>query len=111
MTSIEKIIKLIHRYTPRASIIWSTTTPVIEELAVKNIQKNIIYAISNRYVVQYNDIAREVMKKLSVPVNDLYGFVLEGDMKTIMQDDGVQFTEYGNELLAEKVTTYIEQFL
>ena len=51
------------------------------------------------------------MKKLSVPVNDLYKFVLEGDRKTIMQEDGVQFTEYGNELLAEQVTTYIEQFL
>ncbi len=109
--NIEKIIKLIHRYTPRASIIWGTTTPVIEELAVKNIQKNIIYAISNKYVIQYNDIARDVMRKLSVPVNDLYEFVMEGDMKTIMQDDGVQFTDYGNELLAEKVTTYIEQFL
>ncbi|MFC2124706.1 SGNH/GDSL hydrolase family protein [Bacteroidota bacterium] len=110
-SNIEKIIKLIHRYTPRASIIWATTTPVIEELAAKNVQKNIIYAISNKYVIQYNDIAREIMRKLSIPVNDLYEFVLEGDRKTIMQEDGVQFTDYGNELLAEQVTTYIEQFL
>ena len=109
--NIEKIIKLIHRYTPRASIVWATTTPVIEELATKNVQKNIIYAISNRYVLQYNDIAKEVMHKLSVPVNDLHKSVLEGDRKTIMAEDGVQFTDYGNELLAEQVTTYIEQFL
>lgn len=109
--NLEKIVKLIHRYSPRAAIIWATTTPVIEELAFKNIEKNIIYAISNKYVVQYNDIAKDVMKQLSIPVNDLYAMVLEGDRKTIMQDDGVQFTEYGNELLAEQVTQYIEQFL
>jgi len=79
-----------------AALIFATTTPVPEGARgrVKGDE------------VRYNKVAREIMTRHKVPVNDLYSFAL-ARLDAIQQPKNVHFTDEGSQQLAEQVARYI----
>ncbi len=57
--------------------------------------------------VKYNEIARRVMKKHDVRINDLHAFCLPR-LKEIQLPANVHFTKAGSAVLAEEVVKQIE---
>jgi lysophospholipase L1-like esterase len=109
--NIERIIKYIHYCLPECIIIWSTTTPVDDERALAAHESDQDFSRYNEDVVKYNDISKEIVQRLGIPVNDLYAFVMKADKNLIMKNDGVHFTDFGNELLGEQVADSIGLFI
>lgn len=56
--------------------------------------------------INYNKVARKIMNKNKITVNDLHAFVLP-QMKALQRPRNVHFTEYGNKKLAERVAQSI----
>ncbi len=75
--NLEEIISLVR--AKGKELIFVTTTPVIDEIHNSRID---IFKRFNSDVIKYNEIAKEVMARLLVPVIDLYSFTekLEGDI-------------------------------
>ena len=109
--NIERIIKYIHYCWPECIIIWCTTTPVNDEKALAAHEHARDFSRYNEDVIKYNEISKEIVQRLGIPVNDLYEFVVKADKEQIMKDDGVHFTDFGYELLAEQVADAIGVFL
>lgn len=109
--NITRIIKFIHVVQPDSAIIWATTTPVIDELVQTALEEGRGNAIYNDDVIKYNEVAVKTVTRLGVPVNDLYSFVMDGDPKKIMLDDGVHFSDTGYQFLGEQVANAVEVFL
>lgn len=106
--NLERVIMLIHRYSPRTSIVWATTTPVLDDRFLE-FQKDIReYFISNEEVIRYNEASVKTMGKMGVAVNDLYTYVMGGEPADIMLNDGIHFYDEGYELLGERVAAAIE---
>ncbi|MEM8710569.1 MAG: DUF885 family protein [Planctomycetota bacterium] len=81
-----------------AALIFATTTPVPEG----DVRPHRAPADA----VQYNAIARRVMKDLGVPVNDLFALV-EASTDPIQKPANVHFTAEGSRALADEVTACI----
>jgi len=79
-----------------AALIFATTTP-IPEGAVGRIQGDELY---------YNNVARAIMAKHGVAIDDLYAFALPR-LDTIQQPHNVHFTQEGSRQLARQVATHI----
>lgn len=79
-----------------AALIFATTTPVPEGARgrVKGDE------------VRYNTVARKIMTRHNVPVDDLYSVAL-ARLDAIQQPDNVHFTKEGSQLLAEQVAKSI----
>ncbi len=60
--------------------------------------------------VRYNDIARRVMQKHGVAINDLYTFVLPR-ISQMQREKNVHFHDEGSKLLAEQVAASIQKAL
>ena len=81
------------------TLIWATSTPVIDE-------RQNVGGKFRRYlkdVVRYNQAALAVVSERDVPVDDLFRVVSEARPGEQMTADGVHFNERGNELLAAAV--------
>lgn len=109
--NVERIIKYIHYCWPECRVIWATTTPVDEEKANAAHKEANDFSRYNEDVIRYNELSVDLVNRLGVPVNDLYKFVVEGEKDKIMQEDGVHFTNFGCQLLAEKVADAIHVFI
>lgn len=79
-----------------ASLVFATTTPVPEG-ALGRVKGD---------EVRYNRVAREIMARHEVPVNDLYAFALP-QLESIQRPRDVHFTKEGSQLLAEQVAKHI----
>lgn len=81
-----------------ATLIFATTTPVPK--GVEGVFRE------PKDVKRYNKIARRIMKKHKVPINDLYGFIRPrlGDLQ---KRRNVHFTDEGSAALAEEVCKHI----
>ena len=102
--TLKRIYKRIRIVFPNAKIIFALSTPVIEEkFNLKN-----LYRI-NRDIIEYNDIASQIMKELDVPVNDL--FAAAGNFTAVQYSDATHFTEEGYEILANAVVEFCESHL
>ena len=96
---LNRVVIRIKQLCPNARIVFATTTPVIEEQATN------IYR-SNAEVDLYNDIARNVMKKHNVMVNELGDFA-----KTLSVEyrrDWVHYNDEGSRLLAGEIVDFLE---
>ena len=60
--------------------------------------------------IKYNKVAKKIMKKNGIPVNDLHAFVLPR-MEQLQRPVNVHFTEVGSKALAEQVAQSINQNL
>ena len=84
-----------------AKLIFATTTPVPEGELGRKVGDNAIY----------NQTAREVMKRLGIPVNDLH-LIMANSMSVYARAPGdVHFTPEGSEILGTAVAKAIEQTL
>ena len=102
--NLRRIIGRLRRVFPAATIIFGTTTSVIEERMTSQFYRR------NAEIERYNDAARTVMREENVAVSELY------DVSRAMPDDwhsqdGTHFTEDGYRALAEAVARDIGSFL
>ena len=95
---LNRIVIRLKQLCPKAEIVFGTTTPVIEEEATN------IYR-SNAEVDLYNNIARKVMQKYNIRVNELGEFA-----KTLGKEyrrDWVHYNEDGCKQLAAEIVGYL----
>lgn len=83
-----------------AKLIFATTTPIPKGSQGRNEGEEI----------KYNEIARRVMEKNGVAINDLYAFALP-KLAEIQQPANVHFTPAGSKVLGKQVAEAIEKAL
>lgn len=83
-----------------ATVIFATTTP-IPEGAFGRVPGD---------AARYNKVARQIMKRHHVSIDDLYAFALPR-LDSIQRPHDVHFTETGSQLLAEEVVKSIRKAL
>jgi hypothetical protein len=96
---LNRVAVRIRQLCPKAQIIFATTTPVIEEEATN------IYR-SNAEVDLYNDIARKVMRKQGIMVNELGNFART--LSKEYRQDWVHYNAEGNKLLAKEIVEFLD---
>lgn len=84
-----------------AKLIFATTTPVPPGTLGRAAGDEMVY----------NDVARDVMKELDVPVNDLHAYVVERRPEALQLPANVHFTPNGYDRLAEPVAARIKNAL
>jgi len=109
--NVERIIKLINRYSPGSVIVWATTTPVADKNYDEFHKNSQEYRMKNDDVIKYNDASVKIINRLGIALNDLYTYLMSGDPESIMLEDGVHFNIYGTQLIAERITGVIEKIL
>ena len=108
--NLRKIVETLRKET-KATVIFATTTPIIDDRAAKGRVKA-TYDLLDASTVEYNTIALKVMKELNVPVDDLRAVVGEGDARLkLMTDDGVHFTNEGKAKLGDAAAEFIAKHL
>lgn len=90
-----------------ATLIWATTTPVITELHHKN--KPFDRFLDD--VKYYNEIAAEIMKQASIPVNDLFSVIDGPKIKKYIKKDGVHCKRKGNRLVSTQVARFLKKYI
>ncbi|MDD3887107.1 MAG: GDSL-type esterase/lipase family protein [Victivallaceae bacterium] len=100
--NLETIAKFFH--DKKIPMIYALTTPVIDA------RHNSIQAFdrTNAKVMEYNKVAREVMKEYGVPVVDHYA-IIAPERETLMRHDGVHMLDAGYSRLAKLVQAEIEK--
>ena len=97
-----KLIDTIHRGAPKAKLIWASTTPVREGADLK-------LAARTERVKERNRIARENCTRLKIPVDDLFGLVI--DHPELSSPDGVHASAEGISAESAQVASAIEHSL
>jgi hypothetical protein len=102
--SLDSIVGRLKKTNAR--LIFAMTTPpcVGPERKVKIV-------ITEERARQFNDAAREVMKKHGVQVNDLYAVIGKDRAKYQRGENDVHYTDDGRDLLAGRVAKVIEAAL
>ena len=109
--NVESIIKLINKYSPGSVVVWATTTPVIDNLFI-NFHENLQdFQMKNEDVIRYNTAAINIVTRLGTAVNDIYSYIMEGDASSIVDFDGVHYTDYGYELIGERISNVISKII
>ena len=90
-----------------ASLIWASSTPVIDEWhqARKEFNRH------DEDVVRYNTAAAEVMAAAGITVNDLYALIAARDPKAMLSPDGVHYPDASYEIMAEAVADAVRERL
>ena len=96
---LKRTYRRIRQLFPRATVIFATTTPVIEE------QASWAYR-SNSEVDLYNSIARETLLPLGVKINELGEFA--GKYCHQYHSDWVHYTPEGCAILADEVIRFLD---
>jgi isoamyl acetate esterase len=95
---IRRIIQLLRK--TKATIIWASTTPIIEPHPF----------CRNADIDIYNRTAAEVMINEKIPINDFNSMINE-NIKRYLCDDLVHLSNEGIEICAEKIAHSIKQFI
>jgi lysophospholipase L1-like esterase len=106
------IIKRIRESGSRA-IIWGTNTPVDEEWhrCRPGKQKLRPKVRSNEDIRAYNEASISVMKKLDVPVTDMFTPLWDVGIRNVVLPDGVHLNHRGAAILGAVVAAHIKAFL
>ena len=98
--NLGKIHRRLAGLFPKAKTVFATSTNVVEKRYGKEFSRK------NADIEEYNEIAKEVMKQLSVPVNDLYA--LTKDLPDEYRSVQTHFaTPIGTKLLGDRVVSVI----
>ncbi len=104
--NLRQIVERLRKET-KATVIFATTTPILDNLAAKSRVKA-EYELLEACATQYNGIARKVMDELKVPVNDLRAVMPDAKTREkLISADGIHFTQEGREKLAAAVADAI----
>lgn len=104
--NVENILRQIQVRT-RAQIIWATTTPVNEKWHFENRDTDRFEAD----VDAYNAAANEICQRLNIPINDLFGVMMQAGRDTYILKDGLHFTPEGSALMGQAVAEAIRTYL
>lgn len=105
--NLRKIVERIRKET-KATVLFAVTTPILSDRAGKQREKA-DYEVLEECVVEFNAVARKLMKELNVPVNDVRAlFPDKASVEKAMTADGVHFTGEGSRMLGESVAKFIE---
>ena len=94
--NLEKLVKRLKKQTK--VLIWASTTPVPEGKVNPPRKDSDVQA--------YNKVAKQIMAKHDVVINDLYAFALP-KLKEIQRSVNVHFTPEGSNVLGERVADVI----
>ncbi len=101
--ALPTLLATLHRYAPRAKLIWASTTDVR-----RRNQLEVTDPKTDR-IVQRNQSAAAIMRNRNIPIDDLFSLVREHP--EYHAQDGVHFNEHGYETLAAQVSASIEKLL
>lgn len=108
--NLREIVKRLRTET-KAKLVFALSTPPIDERS-QEYWKTRSYRLEHASVVEYNRIARQVMKELDVPVNDLPAALGDETENTRLHDaGGVHFTKEGSQKLAAAVVSVVTPYL
>lgn len=102
--NLEFILNCLAQFTP--NVIWATSTPVHPDRPFLDTE----WAWRNEEIDRYNDVARELMERRGVPINDLHALVWQ-DMNALLGEDQLHLSEAGQEACAEAVVRSVAPFL
>lgn len=97
--NLEQIVTMLE--ATGAKLIWASTTPVPTGEAGRKVGDDLVY----------NRVAAEVMKKHSIPINDLHAVMVPHMTRLTTAPGNVHFTPEGSALLAKQVVAAIEKAL
>lgn len=100
--NLAKIITRLHYLFPNADIVFSTTLPVNEEM-----YEDTSCICKNDDIVIYNQIAKEVMQKENILIDDLYEI---GKGKEIYINKKC-LNEFGKDFFAKHISEFIKNHL
>jgi lysophospholipase L1-like esterase len=108
--NLRKIVGTLRTET-KATVIFATTTPIIDDRAAKG-RADAAYELLDASTVEYNRIAARVMKELDVPVNDLRAACGDDAARgKLIGADGVHFTPDGRTRLGDAVAAFVSKYL
>lgn len=96
-----RCVETLRENAPGARIIWASTTPV-----TTTNRPFALHPLINPVIVEHNAMAAAVMKRLDIPINDLYALVLPH--LDLMHGDQFHWQGKGYELMGEAVARSIE---
>lgn len=109
-SNLREIVQRL-RTTTKAKLIFALSTPPIDERS-QQYWKTRSYRLEHDSIVEYNRIARRVMKELDVPVNDLPAVLGdETEVARLHDAGGVHFTQEGSQKLAAAVVSVVTPYL
>ena len=89
------------------TIIWAMTTPVNEIWHHERKGFDRLEAD----VAAYNAVACKVADDLDIPINDLFGVIMDAGRDSHLTPDGVHFTPEGCGLLGKAVAEFVKPYL
>jgi len=93
-------VESIKQQAPKARIIWASSTPVTMKDKPSEFEPEI-----NPVIIDHNRKAAEVMSKLKVPVNDLYGHLTSH--LALAKGDRFHWTGPAYRIMADRVTASV----
>ncbi len=110
-SNLRSIVAQIRTKTD-AVVLFATTTPILDDRAAKT-RSDRDYELLGASVLQYNAIARKVMRELKVPINDLHAVLtdVKPSVTSLIGSDGVHLTAAGRDLAGRQVARFISQHL
>jgi lysophospholipase L1-like esterase len=109
-TNLREIVKRLRAET-KAKVVFALSTSLMDERS-KGYWKTRSYQLFNASVMEYNVIARRVMKELDVPVNDLPAALgNDAEIARLHDAGGIHFTEEGSRILAAAVAAFVTPLL
>jgi len=103
--NVRTLFQRLRAGLPRATLIWATTTPVIDDWH----QRNKPFDRRHADVRAYNAAASAEAAAAGLRINDLYAVVASADPAACLSPDGVHFNPHGNDLLAAAVAAAVQQ--
>jgi len=101
--SFAGLLDCLSKYANDATVIWSTSTPIRQSEDLSQLDEK------NARVVERNRISVEVMAEHAIPLDDLYGLVV--DHPEYFSQDGVHFNEQGRNAQGQQVAAMVEDAL
>jgi hypothetical protein len=102
LNSLERLVNLIR--STGATPIFATTTPIYDTPIKEGEYEALNY--KNEWVIEYNEKAIELMKKLGVQINDLYSLMLK-EKRYGKCSDSLHLTEESYKKCAKQVSRII----
>lgn len=103
VTTILKRLKL----ETKAQIIWTTITPVLERWHRENNKFDRL----EQDLIDFNIAAANIAENLHVPIDNLYGMLVEANLGELLLFDGWHYKEEGYSLMGRTVSEFIAHYL
>lgn len=103
--NLQSIIRILGKYD-NSKVIFLTVTPVNEKIASSREGKNT--SRIDAYVQSYNQKLSEVCSRENIAVINVYGALMETDLKKTIASDGVHPTTLGHKIIFTTVLDYLE---